>query len=458
MTPVHRAIAFALLLCIAPAYAAGPAEAVPVGAAPVEAAPAEAAPVKAGTAVAGEDEVDERKGRVPTGSSLQKLAKKYLEAEESERAELRAEWDRTMAPLADGRDLERLRESLLKVAMKTGRRISTTGTNYFYDKKAKRGKYIAEGKRSKTLFIGLHGGGLGSGDAGSMASGMGGGGWFWIFPEVLEKTERGWTDSGTDRFVLELVEAAKRTVGIDPNRIYITGHSMGGYGSWLLGAHHADVFAGAAAYAGAPTPVYGGSDTVEIIDIVEGVLPNYYNSRLFFFQSLDDPRVPPEPNVFANKKLLELRELHPKGFDFRYDQVERRGHAAPQEGYLPTQKWVASRQRVPRPVKFLWQPVLDWKKHFYWLYWDKPIERSILQAVADRDSNTIEITMLEGSGDIEGLSVLLGEPLVDLSRDVVIRVNQEEKFRGKVERSFSTLMLTLPRNDEHLLFDARVDL
>ena len=57
-----------------------------------------------------------------------------------------------------------------------------------------------------------------------------------------------------------------------------------------------------------------------------------------------------------------------------------------------------------------------------------------------------------------GLSVLLGPPLVDLARPVAIRVNGETLFDGPVEHTFSTLMLTLVRNDPGLLFDARVDL
>lgn len=395
----------------------------------------------------------------PKSRDLIELVREYLDADEDRRREMRAEADAKYAPLEDGRTLDKLRAKIIEVTMKTGPRLKTTGTNYFYSEKDKRGKYISKGKKSRTLFIGLHGGGVGSGDAGSMASGMGGGGWFWIFPEVLEKTERGWTDSDTDKFVLELVDAAKRTIGTDPDRVYVTGHSMGGYGSWTLGAHHADVFAGAAAYAGGPTPIFAGDGTTTVVDIVEGVLPNFYNSRLLFFQSTDDPRVTPEANQAANKFLLELKQKHPKGFDFRYYEVDDRQHAPPAEGYLKTQQWVAEHERVARPRKILWQPVLDWKKQFHWIYWQKPEYGAILQVEApEAEPNTIDIRVLDGSKNLEGISILLGEPIVDLEKEVVIRVDGEEKFRGIVERTLSTLLLTLPRNDPKLLFDARVDL
>jgi len=197
----------------------------------------------------------------------------------------------------------------------------------------------------------------------------------------------------------------------------------------------------------------------EVIDIERGVLPNYYNLPLFFFQSTDDPRVPPAPNQTANRLLTALKQEHPKGFCFRYEEVDDRGHDAPKEGYLPSQKWIASHERNPRPRKFLWQPVLDWKKQFYWLWWDAPQRGAMFEVkVADDEPNTIDIDILEGPRRVEGLRVLLGEPLVDLDEEVVVRVGGKERFRGVVPRTLSTLFLTAPRFDEHLLFDARVDL
>lgn len=404
-------------------------------------------------AIAGEE-------NAPTGKALAGLVRDYLEADAAGRDALLRDADARFKPLLPGK-LEALRGELLKAARKVGPKVATTGTNYFYDEKAKRGKYLVEGKPGKSLFIGLHGGGVGSGDAGSMAAGMGGGGHWWIFPEVLEKTEHGWTDSGTEEFVLELIEAAKRTANIDPDRIYVTGHSMGGYGTWMFAAHHPDVFAGGAAYAGAPTAVLtapGGGDAFEnISDIIEGVLPNLLNSRLFVFQSTDDPRVRPGPNQFAAQALAGWRQKYPDGFDYRYVEVDDRQHDPPKEGYLLTQGWVAEHARVARPRRLLWQPVLPWKRQFHWVYWQKPEQNALVQFAVGQ-GNDIDITTLRGSGKLTGLSILLGDPLIDPAKEVVVRVNGQERFRGKVERTLSTLLMTLPRNDPGLLFDARIDL
>lgn len=42
---------------------------------------------------------------------------------------------------------------------------------------------------------------------------------------------------------LQVLGIAKSTLNIDPNRIYLTGHSMGGHGTWIIGAQYPDQFA-----------------------------------------------------------------------------------------------------------------------------------------------------------------------------------------------------------------------
>jgi predicted esterase len=392
-------------------------------------------------------------GRPPHGKALRDAVEAYLDADFAGRRRLRERWDAELAPLKPS-FLPRLRKDLLSAARKHGPRLETKGRHWFYGEG--RGKYIVSGHPGKALFLGLHGGGAGVGDAESAASAMGGGGWLWIFPEVLKKTEHGWTDAGTEKFVLDLIQAAKRTFKLDPNRIFLTGHSMGGYGTWTIGAHHADLFAGLAPYAGAPTCVtLVGQDAPS--SVAPGILPNLYNVPLHVYQSGDDRNVPPVSNDLACKLLGALHERHPHGFEFRYERVDGRGHAAPKEGYLPSLEWIASHDRVPRPRTFLWQPVLGWKRQFYWVRWERPELGAILQVRA-LAKNRVEITTLEGSGDVSGLSVLLGKPLVDPAQPVTVVVNGRTAFQGPVAHTFSTLLLTLPALDDDLLFDARVDL
>ncbi len=60
---------------------------------------------------------------------------------------------------------------------------------------------------------------------------------------------------------LEVLAIAKNKFNPDPQHIYLTGHSMGGHGTWFLGATYPDLWAGIAPCSGYPTlKEYGSAD------------------------------------------------------------------------------------------------------------------------------------------------------------------------------------------------------
>jgi predicted peptidase len=78
------------------------------------------------------------------------------------------------------------------------------------------------------------------------------------------------------RLAFEIIDTLLATLPIDPNRIYVTGHSMGGTGTWHMIAHRPGFFAAGVPVCGHPNPAtagdvkrvpiwsfHGGSDEVE---------------------------------------------------------------------------------------------------------------------------------------------------------------------------------------------------
>jgi predicted peptidase len=63
-----------------------------------------------------------------------------------------------------------------------------------------------------------------------------------------------------ERDVLDVIAEIKRAYRIDPDRVYMTGHSMGGFGTWSIAMNHPDVFAALA-------PVAGGGDATRMSKI-----------------------------------------------------------------------------------------------------------------------------------------------------------------------------------------------
>jgi poly(3-hydroxybutyrate) depolymerase len=387
------------------------------------------------------------------------LVAEYFRADGARRAEIARELE---AVSLAAEDVPKWREKLVKLAAQ-GRKLKKSGTDYWIDDKTKRGKYMVGGGGGGRggLVIALHGGGAGAGDAGEahgtfapIASKRG---CICIAPEVIEKTERGWTTSGTEEFVIELIDAAKRTwKAIPHDRVYMVGHSMGGYGSWTVGAHHADLFAGLGPYAGAPTPyTVDGEPYSEVVGLQEGVIPNLRNVALHVYQSLDDKQVPPAPNVFANKVVLEWQQEH-GGYNYKYVEVDGQGHGAPPGGHKVGFEWLYQFKREARPKVVLWQPVLPYKRMFYWLWWDHPVPKALVKASV-KGPNEIELDL--AGQPRAGFRVLLDDGLVDLAQEVVVREGSEVVFRGKVPCTLATMVMTAAeRYDRDFIFPARVDL
>ncbi len=58
-----------------------------------------------------------------------------------------------------------------------------------------------------------------------------------------------------ERDVIDVIKEMKREFSIDDDRVYLMGHSMGGYGSWSIAVNNPDIFAAIGPIAGGGTPL-----------------------------------------------------------------------------------------------------------------------------------------------------------------------------------------------------------
>ena len=107
---------------------------------------------------------------------------------------------------------------------------------------------------------------------------------------------------------VELIELLSKNYNIDPNRIYVLGHSMGGFGSWAAIWTEPNRFAAA-------IPCAGG-------------LPPWYDYACFkdvptwAFHSADDPIV----SVEYTRAIFEAAKKH--GANMKYTELDGFGHSA----------------------------------------------------------------------------------------------------------------------------------
>lgn len=164
---------------------------------------------------------------------------------------------------------------------------------------------IAGGANPPALYLSVHGAGVEAiGQARAYKSKSEG-----VLIAPTNRRPRGfnWEDWGQID-AMEVLDIAKKQFTPDPARIYLTGHSMGGHGTWFLGAHFAGHWAAIAPCAGYPTlagygsadgqiPAEGRNDMEKLLlqasnpsNIIE-MAGNYNAAGVYIFHGDSDPTV-----------------------------------------------------------------------------------------------------------------------------------------------------------------------
>ena len=119
-----------------------------------------------------------------------------------------------------------------------------------------------------------------------------------------------WNATGNEEMVRALLEELKHLYNVDLDRIYLTGHSMGGFGTWHFGPRMAADLA-------AISPMAGGYRS-GISELVATKTP------VFIYHSEDDRVVGPGLDRTAAKQLLGT------DLDFVYTELPDKGHGFPE--------------------------------------------------------------------------------------------------------------------------------
>ncbi|GAB4154130.1 MAG: hypothetical protein Kow00107_04300 [Planctomycetota bacterium] len=301
------------------------------------------------------------------------------------------------------------------------------------------------------IFLGLHGGGAGSGD-GSAAAGIYGGmqNCVSLFPTAINKIDNAWNDPPQERFLIWLLKYIRRASPCNTNRIYVGGHSMGGHGAYGQLLQYADIYAAGMPSAGNPLV----EDTADHYGDARKLAENLYNTGIYFMHSKDDPRVAYEPVRLWAEALKKLKKDHPDGYDYVFSEYEDIGHDLPKEGIKTLMDWCWKHVRNPYPKTIRWQMYRPWKRHFYWLYCYQP-ERLQLIVGEMPEQNTFKVTCKDYMGK---LSVMMNEEFVDFDKPVAITVNGKEVFNSLPSYSISALVSSVDEyEDPAMEFTSRVD-
>ncbi|HEY5807012.1 MAG TPA: prolyl oligopeptidase family serine peptidase [Povalibacter sp.] len=159
-----------------------------------------------------------------------------------------------------------------------------------------------------------------------------------------------------EKDVLRCLEEAKRAFKVDDDRVYITGESMGGHGTWWIASRHPQLFAAVA-------PVYGGWDfRVTSISGPPTAPPPanardaYFLERISSFVSAENLLNLPlyvvhgdsDQAVSVENSRHIVRMLQQWGYDVRYHEMPGWGHEDLKQRELIAD-WLLTQRRNPAP-------------------------------------------------------------------------------------------------------------
>jgi dienelactone hydrolase len=156
-----------------------------------------------------------------------------------------------------------------------------------------------------------------------------------------------------DRDVLRCMQLAKERFSVDDDRVYLTGQSMGGVGTWHVASRHPELFAAIA-------PVFGGWDYhVALPEQRLAELPPraryLLESQSSFAQAEALLNVPifvnhgdADPAVDVNHSRYAVRMLQRWGYDIRYREHPGKGHGGLGNDD-ETIEWFLQHKRNPYP-------------------------------------------------------------------------------------------------------------
>jgi poly(3-hydroxybutyrate) depolymerase len=250
-----------------------------------------------------------------------------------------------------------------------------------------------------------------------------------------------WTRQAED-LVLATIRSVEARYHVDPDRIFLTGMSNGGIGTYLIGTHHASFFAGLA-------PMASGLD-----EVLLPFLENLRHTPVYVIHGRSDQVMPVELSRSIVKEMGRL------GYDVTYREHERvhpmaGGHFFPREELPALVAWFGSHRRDPDPKSLTVVRDATHLTSFGWMRIDATdrIASFTDNLIDDRDEaianrvyarleavvvapNRIEVRTQR----VKRFSLFLNQALVDLAKPVTIVTNGRISYQGSVTPSLETLL------------------
>jgi predicted esterase len=268
-----------------------------------------------------------------------------------------------------------------------------------------------------------------------------------------------WTPAG-EALVMAVMEDVRSKYHIDPDRVYLTGMSNGGIGTYLVGMFHADRFA-------AISPMAAG-----LPDEIFPFLRNFSSTGIYIIHGAQDEVMP----VILSRKITEYLKEQEIPYTYReHDRLHPMagGHFFPREELPELVAWFEGQRRQPYPKQVV--SIRD-SEHFQPFYWTEINQAqgeiaSVFGSIFDQEEaervkegafplltaevkdNRVEVK----SERVEKYTLFFNRQLVDFSKPVLVYTNGQKSFEGRLSEGIVPLLKeTKRRDDRGALYTASV--
>lgn len=149
---------------------------------------------------------------------------------------------------------------------------------------------------------------------------------------------------------LEALDDARRRFDVDPDRIYASGYSMGGYGTYRMVVRHPDLFAAGVIWDG------NTGATGQANGYPAEMLENTRDTPLFLIHSAEDELVPYTQVMPVGQRLDAL------GYEYRFDTQLVGEHVteAAVDSWQREDAWMSAHVRNNAPRHVTWKHAIGW--------------------------------------------------------------------------------------------------
>ncbi len=267
-----------------------------------------------------------------------------------------------------------------------------------------------------------------------------------------------WTRTG-EELVLATINDVRATYRIDPNRIYLTGMSNGGIGAWIIGMHHAPLFA-------AVVPMAGGID-----DVLFPFLANFRQTPVYVIHGSRDSIMPVRLSRTITNELARLGIAHTYR-EHEWSHPHAGGHFFPRQELPALLEWLGTQRRHPYPRRLTVARDASHLTDFGWvriettdriaMFSEQLVDRAdaLIQngVYATLDATITRPNHIDVHTEhVRRYTLLLNEALVDFSQPVTVTTNGHTTFENQVFPQVDMLLRDARRRGNvDRLFPARL--